>query len=35
VFLLSSVKVPEKAQNVIVKELQHEEVGQRINAVLR
>ncbi|XP_071097692.1 protein unc-80 homolog [Haliotis cracherodii] len=35
VFLLSSAKSPDKARNMIVKELQHEETGQRINAVLR
>ena len=35
VFLLSSVKSPDKARNTIVRELQHEETNQRINAILR
>ena len=35
VFLLTSVKAPDKAQDLIVKQLQHEEVAQRVNAVLR
>ena len=34
-FLLSSVKAPEKAQTMVFKELQHEDTNQRINAVLR
>nr|KAG5703020.1 hypothetical protein BaRGS_016181 [Batillaria attramentaria] len=35
VFLLSSVKSPDKARNTIIRELQHEETNQRINAILR
>ncbi|KAK3087178.1 hypothetical protein FSP39_002695 [Pinctada imbricata] len=35
VFLIVSVKAPEKAQKLIAKELQHEDTTQRINAVLR
>jgi hypothetical protein len=35
VFLLSSVKSPDKARNTIVRELQHEETNQRINTILR
>ncbi|XP_055887561.1 protein unc-80 homolog isoform X2 [Biomphalaria glabrata] len=35
VFLLSSAKSSDKARNMIIKELQHEETNQRINAVLR
>lgn len=35
VFLLTSVKCPDKAQKLIVKEMQHEDTTQRINAVLR
>ncbi|XP_021380201.1 protein unc-80 homolog isoform X3 [Mizuhopecten yessoensis] len=35
VFLLSSVKTPDKAHALITKELQHEDTCQRINAVLR
>ena len=35
VFLLSSAKSSDKARNMIIKELQHEETSQRINAVLR
>ncbi|ESO92838.1 hypothetical protein LOTGIDRAFT_232936 [Lottia gigantea] len=35
VFLLSSVKSPDKVRNMIIKELQHEETAQRINAVIR
>ncbi|KAK6194683.1 hypothetical protein SNE40_000272 [Patella caerulea] len=35
VFLLSSVKSPDKARNMLIKELQHEETAQRINAVIR
>ncbi|XP_052063828.1 protein unc-80 homolog [Mytilus californianus] len=35
VFLLTSVKAPEKAQSLIVKQLQHEDAAQRVNAVLR
>lgn len=34
-FLISSVKAPEKAQTMVFKELQHEEPGIRINAVIR
>ena len=34
-FLLSSVKAPEKAQTMVFKELQHEDTNERINAVLR
>ena len=34
-FLISSVKAPEKAQTMVFKELQHEDPHQRINAVLR
>eukprot|EP00105_Crassostrea_gigas_P024973 XP_011445404.1 PREDICTED: protein unc-80 homolog isoform X2 [Crassostrea gigas] len=35
VFLLTSVKCPDKAQKLMVKEMQHEDTTQRINAVLR
>ncbi|XP_061164273.1 protein unc-80 homolog isoform X1 [Saccostrea echinata] len=35
VFLLTSVKCPDKAQKLIVKEMQHEDTTQRINAILR
>ncbi|KAH9525120.1 Protein unc-80 [Bulinus truncatus] len=35
VFLLSSAKSSDKARNMIIKELQHEETNQRINAILR
>ncbi|KAL3872189.1 hypothetical protein ACJMK2_040132 [Sinanodonta woodiana] len=35
VFLLSSARAQEKAQNTFFKQLQHEDTGQRINAVLR
>ncbi|GFO03526.1 unc-80-like protein, partial [Plakobranchus ocellatus] len=35
VFLLSSAKSSDKARNMIIKEMQHEETTQRINAVLR
>jgi len=34
-FLISSVKAPEKAQTMVFKELQHADPGVRINAVLR
>ncbi|CAE1324419.1 UNC80 [Acanthosepion pharaonis] len=35
VFLLTSVKAPDKAQAMVVREMQHENVNHRINAVLR
>ena len=34
-FLIASVKAPEKAQTMVFKELQHEDTNQRINAVIR
>ncbi|XP_074657337.1 protein unc-80 homolog [Tubulanus polymorphus] len=35
VFILSSIKVPDQVQELMAKELQHEDVNQRINGILR
>ncbi|XP_036354476.1 protein unc-80 homolog isoform X2 [Octopus sinensis] len=35
VFLLTSVKAPDKAQAMLVREMQHEDVNHRINSILR
>ncbi|XP_064639472.1 protein unc-80 homolog [Lineus longissimus] len=35
VFILSAIKVPEQVQEMMTKELQHEDTNQRINAILR
>lgn len=35
VCLLSSVKIPEQVQELMTRELQHEDVNERINAIFR
>ena len=35
VFIIASVKAPDHVQELIFKELQHEDTNQRINAILR